>query len=139
MTWTPDRDGNWLFHCHTLFHIMANSFLRKMPEMTELQMNDISTHAQNGMGGLIMGITVLPSANAVNNVSVKTINERVLTLEIKEKRNWHDTLTGNGFVLTEGNTSTDVSASIPGPVIILEKDKPVAIKIINHRLTIFYF
>jgi FtsP/CotA-like multicopper oxidase with cupredoxin domain len=29
MTWTPDREGNWLFHCHTLFHLMAGSFLQK--------------------------------------------------------------------------------------------------------------
>jgi len=86
MTWTPDREGNWLFHCHTLFHIMSNSFLRKMPEMTELQMNDITTHAQNGMGRLIMGITVLPSANAVKNMPVKTINERGINPGGKRKK-----------------------------------------------------
>jgi FtsP/CotA-like multicopper oxidase with cupredoxin domain len=79
-----------------------------------------------------MGISVLPSINAVNNTPVNNIKERILTLEVKEKRNWHDTLTGNGFVLTEGNTSTDVNASIPGPPIILEQGKPVAIKVINH-------
>ncbi len=39
---------------------------------------------------------------------------------------------GFGFVLREGNTSTGIKCSIPGPPIILERGKPVSIKIINH-------
>jgi FtsP/CotA-like multicopper oxidase with cupredoxin domain len=132
MTWTPEREGNWLFHCHTLVHITAGSFLRKEPEMTEAQMNDLTTHARDGMGGLIMGITVLPAKNETGKAPDKKIKERALTLTIQEKKNYYDTLTGYGFVLSEGNTSTDINGSIPGPPIILERDIPVAIKIINH-------
>ncbi|WP_158638317.1 multicopper oxidase domain-containing protein [Panacibacter ginsenosidivorans] len=131
-TWTPDREGNWLFHCHTLFHLMAGSFLRKMPEMTDQEMTDINTHAAKGMGGLIMGISILPSINEVKKAPDEKIAERELTMIIKEKKNYYDTLNGYGFVLREGNASTDTSGSIPGPSIILERDKPVAIKIINH-------
>ncbi|MFI5186698.1 MAG: multicopper oxidase domain-containing protein [Chitinophagales bacterium] len=132
ITWTPEREGNWLFHCHTLVHIMAGSFLRKEPEMTEEHMNDISTHARDGMGGLLMGITVLPSKNGDQKAPDKKIPERELTLIVQEKKNYYDTLMGFGFVLREGNVSTDASGSIPGPPIILERGKPVAIKIINH-------
>jgi len=132
MTWTPEREGNWLFHCHTLFHIMHGSFLRNLPEMTEEQMNDITRHAVDGMGGLIMGIHVEPASNEVNKGAYEKKNERELTLIVQEKKNYYDTLTGKGFILREGNTSTDINASIPGPPIILERGKPVAIKIINH-------
>lgn len=132
LTWTPEREGNWLFHCHTLFHIMYGSFLRKLPEMTEEQMNDITTHARDGMGGLIIGITVLPSKKEEQKVPDIKTNERQLTLIVQEKKNYYDTLTGKGFVLREGNVSTGINASIPGPPIILERGKPVAIKIINH-------
>src|SRR5258706_15388951 len=111
---------------------MAGSFLRKIPEMTEQQMSDITTHATKGMGGLIMGITVLPAKNEVEKTPDKKIAERELTMIIKEKKNYYDTLNGYGFVLREGNTSTDTNGSIPGPSIILERGKPVAIKIINH-------
>jgi FtsP/CotA-like multicopper oxidase with cupredoxin domain len=131
MTWIPEREGNWLFHCHTLFHIMGGSFLRKEPVMTEEQMNDIATHAANSMGGLIMGITVLPPKKETARAADKII-ERQLTLIVEEKKNYYDTITGKGFVLREGNTSTNINASIPGPPIILERGKSVAIKIINH-------
>jgi manganese oxidase len=132
MTWTPEREGNWLFHCHTLFHIMAGSFLRKIPEMTEEEMNDVTTHAEKTMGGLIMGITVLPDKKEKEQVPDKKIKERELTLIVQEKKNYYDTLTGKGFVLREGNVSSDINASIPGPPIILERGKPVTIKIINR-------
>jgi FtsP/CotA-like multicopper oxidase with cupredoxin domain len=132
MSWTPTREGNWLFHCHTIFHIMGGSFLRKLPEMTEEEMNDINTHAVKTMGGLIMGISVLPDKNEKAVGSEINNNERQLTLIVQEKKNYYDTLTGKGFILREGNNTSDINGSIPGPPIILEKGKPVAIKIINH-------
>jgi manganese oxidase len=132
LTWTPDREGNWLFHCHTLVHIMTGSFLRKMPLMSEDQMNDINSHARDGMGGLIMGITVLPAKKETKKAPDANNTERALTLLIEEKKNYYDTLTGYGFVLQEGNLSTDLPTSIPGPPIILERGKAVTIKIINH-------
>ena len=27
MSWTPDRPGGWIFHCHISFHVMANGSL----------------------------------------------------------------------------------------------------------------
>lgn len=132
LTWTPEREGNWLFHCHTLYHIMYGSFLRNLPVMTEEQMNDISKHAVDGMGGLIMGITVQPSTKEGLNVAVDKTTEHELTLIVQEKKNYYDTLTGKGFILQEGNITSGINASIPGPPIILERGKPVAIKIINR-------
>ncbi|CAN5427103.1 hypothetical protein BH10BAC3_BH10BAC3_39900 [soil metagenome] len=132
LTWTPKREGNWLFHCHTIFHLMVGSFLRKIPEMTEKETNDINSHAVSGMGGLIMGIHVLPEKNEASIVPYENTRERELTLIVQEKKNYYDTLMGYGFVLREGSLSSDVNASIPGPPIILERGKPVAIKVINH-------
>jgi hypothetical protein len=140
LTWTPEREGNWLFHCHTLVHIMVGSFLRAIPEMTEQEMNDITTHATNGMGGLIMGISVL-SKKEITNQPDKKITERALTMVIQEKRNWYDTLTGYEIVLREGNSATDIKGNHSGPPLLLERGKPVAIKIINklHEATTMHW
>ncbi|MBZ5856807.1 multicopper oxidase domain-containing protein [Flavihumibacter profundi] len=132
VTWTPEREGNWLFHCHTLVHMMAGSFLRETAEMTEQQMNDITTHARNGMGGLIMGINITPSLEKISTKPELKSTERSITMILQEKKNWYDTLTGYGFVIREGNILTDAKESIPGPPLILERGKPVSIKIINH-------
>ena len=131
MQWVPERPGNWLFHCHTMFHILPESFLRKVPKMEEMDPKDLHAHVTSGMGGLIMGLHVLPSGKNWKLQNFDKIKERNLTLIVKEKPNWRDSTTGNGFVLLEGDQTSDETVNIPGPSIILNRDEPVAIKVIN--------
>jgi len=131
MHWVPERPGNWLFHCHTIFHIMPESFLRKVPKMEEMDPKDLHAHVINGMGGLIMGLQILPSNKNWKLVKFENVNERKLTLIVKEKPNWCDSATGNGFILLEGDQTSDDKVSIPGPSIVLNRDEAVAIKVIN--------
>lgn len=131
LRWIPRRPGSWLFHCHTAFHILPESFLRKKPKMEEMDPKDLEAHVREGMGGLIMGINVLPYGKKWKLDDNKKTKERALTLFIKEKPNWCDTLPGNGFVLQEGNKTINDTISIPGPTIILNRDEPVSIKVIN--------
>jgi FtsP/CotA-like multicopper oxidase with cupredoxin domain len=64
MTWTPERGGNWLFHCHMLLHMSSTAVLATALAPKEGQSaNYSSAHEHNmGMGGLVIGITVLPGA-----------------------------------------------------------------------------
>jgi len=131
MHWVPERPGNWLFHCHTIFHILPESFLRKVPKMEEMDPKDLHAHVTSGMGGLIMGLQILPSGKNWNLEKFDKIKERNLTLIVKEKLNWCDSATGNGFILLEGDQTADNKVSIPGPSIVLNRDEAVAIKVIN--------
>ena len=131
MSWVPERPGNWLFHCHTIFHILPESFLRKVPKMEEMDPKDLHAHVTNGMGGLIMGLQILPSGKNWKLEKLDNVNERKLTLIVKEKPNWCDSATGNGFILLEGDQTSDDKVSIPGPSIVLNRDEAVAIKVIN--------
>ena len=131
MHWVPERPGNWLFHCHTIFHILPESFLRKVPKMEEMDPKDLHAHVTSGMGGLIMGLQILPSGKNWNLEKFDKIKERNLTLIVKEKPNWCDSATGNGFILLEGDQTADNKVSIPGPSIVLNRDEAVAIKVIN--------
>jgi len=131
LTWIPERPGNWLFHCHTIFHIMPESFLRKVPKMEEMDPKDLHAHVINGMGGLIMGLQILQSGKNWKLEKFDKIKERNITLIVKEKPNWCDSATGNGFILLEGDQTSDDKVSIPGPSIVLNRDEAVAIKVIN--------
>ena len=131
MHWVPERPGNWLFHCHTIFHILPESFLRKVPKMEEMDPKDLHAHVTSGMGGLIMGLQILPSGKNWNLEKFDKIKERNLTLIVKEKPNWCDSATGNGFILLEGDQTAGNKVSIPGPSIVLNRDEAVAIKVIN--------
>jgi FtsP/CotA-like multicopper oxidase with cupredoxin domain len=132
LQWIPQKPGNWLFHCHTIFHILPESFLRKKPKMEEMDPKDLHAHVKEGMGGLIMGLQVLPSGKNWKLVKFENVKERNLTLIAKEKPNWCDSATGNGFILQEGNQTSDDNVNIPGPNIVLNRDEPVAIKVINR-------
>ena len=131
ISWVPEKPGGWLFHCHTIFHILPESFLRKKPTMEEMDPKDLHDHVINGMGGLIMGLQILPSGKNWKLEKFDKIKERKLTLIIKEKPNWCDSATGNGFILLEGDQTSDDKVSIPGPSIVLNRDEAVAINVIN--------
>lgn len=58
MTWTPERAGNWLFHCHMVMHIVEPKETSSVPESAAMNM---SAHdAGAGMGGLVLGVIVHP-------------------------------------------------------------------------------
>jgi manganese oxidase len=137
ISWIPSREGNWLFHCHLVDHILPVSFLRKQEEMNHSNTN-LETHARDAMGGLIMGINVLPDKKFQARTSKDKVAERKLTLTIGEKENYFDNSNGKGFQLWENARLNDAVGqgktngfSIPGPPLLLIKDQPVAIKVVN--------
>jgi FtsP/CotA-like multicopper oxidase with cupredoxin domain len=62
MTWTPDRPGNWLFHCHMVVHMTPSDVLH--PPATEPAAYSPEHEHGPAMGGLVIGITILPDANS---------------------------------------------------------------------------
>jgi hypothetical protein len=104
ISWIPSREGNWLFHCHLVDHILPVSYLRKHEEMSHANLN-LETHARDAMGGLIMGINVLPDKRFQASTSKNKVAERKLTLIIGEKENYFDNSNGKGFQLWERWTS----------------------------------
>jgi manganese oxidase len=63
MTWHPERDGNWLFHCHMVAHMLPLQSSEPKPAAYDAAHD--SHDASVGMGGLVVGITILPATNAV--------------------------------------------------------------------------
>jgi FtsP/CotA-like multicopper oxidase with cupredoxin domain len=81
MTWTPDREGNWLFHCHMLLHMTSTDVFH--PKEAQSAAHMAAQEHSAGMGGLVMGITVLPGATPAPN-SVTANAARKLQLVISE-------------------------------------------------------
>ena len=63
LSWTADRAGNWMFHCHIDDHITRHAPLRDMlagkadPNLTVAKRFHL---ADQPMGGMVIGLTVLP-------------------------------------------------------------------------------
>src|SRR5262249_17460969 len=54
LEWTPDRPGNWLYHCHMLFHHVADAHAHMDP-VSAMTLPDA---ANLGMQGFVLGIHV---------------------------------------------------------------------------------
>ena len=53
MTWTPERVGNWLFHCHTMLHVSPSLHVDGSPRAHASHGG--ADHGGNGMTGLVIG------------------------------------------------------------------------------------
>jgi manganese oxidase len=93
MTWTPDRAGNWLFHCHMLMHMSVLEALHpKETQPKETEAKGVQPdayppmHAQMaGMGGLVLGITVVPAGPSAPVVSKPARKLQLVISENPEK------------------------------------------------------
>jgi FtsP/CotA-like multicopper oxidase with cupredoxin domain len=135
MTWTPEREGNWLFHCHIMHHVSPARRLSAAPSASADPHAGHGGHdASAGMAGMIMGITIV-KASAVGTMSPPAADSRVarkLTLVMA-----HETAGSApsfGFALSGDGVTPAASArpSSPGPVIVLRRNEPVEITVVNH-------
>lgn len=64
MEWTPERAGNWLFHCHMVSHMSPDT------ESPRYGQHQHGVDASAGMAGLVVGIRVAGAAPTFRNRSV---------------------------------------------------------------------
>jgi FtsP/CotA-like multicopper oxidase with cupredoxin domain len=60
LTWSPDRPGNWLFHCHLTFHVIPEARLDHVHD-ADTEIRETTSHnPMEHMAGLVLGMTVAP-------------------------------------------------------------------------------
>jgi manganese oxidase len=131
ITWVPTEPGNWIFHCHFMRHMS--------PLQTAPLTGSSAAHASHGgnvaegedaMGGLVMGITVRPAPGWTPSTDVP---RRKLRLHIGTRAGVFDGEPGYGFVLQDGATAPPAdSVRFPGSPIVLTRDEPTEITVLNH-------
>ncbi len=122
VTWSPDRPGNWLFHCHILYHVMGDlSLTRHGPESA----------AKERMSGILIPLHVL-AASGKSYPAVLGM-PRSLHLFVQQRPRIYRNEPGFGFVLQDGaNRPAPDSIRIPGSPIVLTRGEPVRITVVNH-------
>ena len=132
MTWTPDRLGNWLFHCAAPAHTIARGPLVYPPPPILPNMH--GTNAATAMGGLVIAVEVkLPEDDTTKGAPV--IPEPVRRLRMILQPNGGTTPTTPFFgvsIDTAGlNPEIDRGQRI-GPPIILNRGQPTSILVVNR-------
>ena len=75
MTWRPEREGNWLFHCHMVVHMSPPKPLH--PPEAKPVANEPAHDYSAGMGGIVMGITVLPGTSTAVSPAPTSVPRKV--------------------------------------------------------------
>jgi manganese oxidase len=131
MSWSPERAGQWLFHCHMLQH-MTPPIVPKVPglEFTVAGSDPhdrMALHEAAGMGQLVLGISVPSQANAQTPAPWHA--DRKLQLEISERSG------APRYALrlrdSSQSTSNQDAPGLIGPPIVLTRGQPVEIEVVN--------
>ena len=134
LAWSPNRPGNWVFHCHFVGHISHHVALGTRNGVAAAA----SPHAHAGRGGhethqmagLVLGIRVAPRGMATTKIDG---DYRAMRLLVRSKPNVYGTEPGYAYVLGGTPAERDSNTlTLPGPTLVLQKDEPVAITIVNQ-------
>jgi FtsP/CotA-like multicopper oxidase with cupredoxin domain len=131
MSWSPSRSGRWLFHCHMLVHMNAPIVPKQLGLVATADSTHTGGHDAMGMGQLVLGITV-PNADR-NGVGDTWRAKRKLQLEVAER----DTAPRCSLQLRDTNekTGSTTKGGLIGPPIVLTRDEPVEIEVVNKLST----
>lgn len=139
MAWTPEREGNWLFHCHIMHHVSPE---RRFTDPAPHAGGEPGSHAHHGahdpsggMAGMIIGVTVVKPAAppAIESTAAAGRVPRRLTLDMVRESTGGETrfgfaLAGDGVAAA----TPEGRASSPGPVLVLRRNEPVEITVRNQ-------
>ncbi len=127
MAWSPDRPGNWLFHCHIGFHVVPEARVNPPPpDSPDRMAHDPGVH----MAGLVVGIMVHPRTGTAEPARGTPGRMRLF---IQEGRQRGRAPRAMGFVLQRGAAApAPDSIEIPGSPLVLRRDEPVEIVLINR-------
>ncbi|HEX9106499.1 MAG TPA: multicopper oxidase domain-containing protein [Longimicrobiales bacterium] len=118
LTWSPDRPGNWLFHCHLGLHVMPDS-ASAAPDDPHMR----------GMAGLVIGTLV--RGRAEKSLAAPSAPARRLRLVAVAPPGGTAQEPRMRFVLEEDGRRIDTGTHI-SPELDLTRGRPVAVTIVNH-------
>ena len=129
LSWVPEREGNWLFHCHYQPHARPHRPLgQTLPPGREHAGHE--NHALNEMGGLVMGVHV--GAGRGESAAREATARRRLRLVAVSDSGYPASLPSMRFMLEERASGRRIAAR-PGfsPSIELTRGEPVSINVVN--------
>jgi FtsP/CotA-like multicopper oxidase with cupredoxin domain len=130
LSWKADRPGNWVFHCHYAVHVSdLVSLDMKNGTLETAEQSHHASGAPHQMYGLVMGITITPKGPQ----AVAAAPEREIRIEQRERPNGYGNQPLMSFAVTKGGSAADTATMpIPGPTLVLERGKRVAVTIVNR-------
>lgn len=129
ITWQAQREGNWVFHCHFAFHVSDELYLA--PKNSGAHADHGGKVAAHSMAGLVLGIHISPNPA----VTALKSSEPARSLRLVAQQRADTTIKGRprfGYsVLADRALPHADSLRSPGPLLVLRRGQPVAIRVLN--------
>lgn len=136
MVWSPDRPGNWLFHCHKPVHISSDqldALFDRQPDTTRHAMPMSDHHAMTGMSGLVLGITVRPASGVLAAGAPTDNAANPLRLVAQKVGQAYDSFEMLGYSLQRGDSAARVpKRSEANPIIFAMRGERTQITVVNQ-------
>ncbi len=135
MTWRAEREGKWVFHCHISEHISPERRIAPPPDAGHAHGgHDAATGAATGaagMSGLILGVTIVKDQPGdVAEPAAGPPRAMTLTMRTEAREGARPVY---GFALSKtGEADPGAPLSVPGPMLVLERGRPVEIALVNR-------
>lgn len=138
MSWTPDRPGGWLMHCHLTFHVTPNigfgaDSLSDAEAFAHLLHGDgharPDEHVEQGMGGLMTMIEVPPPPGW----RLDRTSRRLVHFEIPR-----DSIPGDisplfaPTIRDERGVALPLAPRGPGGALLLTQHEPTTVRVVNR-------
>ena len=135
ISWTADRLGHWLFHCHTPAHVEARGSLGMPPDRGVLlaQAGGIHADHERGMGGLVTAVEIRPAEDDTTSSPPPVEPARRLRLLVQPNIGstpWRP-FYGMAVAETPDEPSPQTGQTI-GPPIVLKRGQPAGILVQNR-------
>jgi FtsP/CotA-like multicopper oxidase with cupredoxin domain len=135
MSWTPDRLGNWLFHCHTPAHVEARGPLGLPLERTNLLAQAGDPHAAHdrAMGGLVSAVEIRRAEDDTSTVVPPPEPARRWAMYLQQNLGstpWRP-FYGVGLAADAVEPAPQTGQTV-GPPLVLTRGEPVSILVHNR-------
>jgi FtsP/CotA-like multicopper oxidase with cupredoxin domain len=123
MAFQARAEGNWLFHCHIIFHAGPGAALT-WPDGTMPGMSDSMPH----MAGLILGLVVAPRPGSAAPPRKHPATYRLVVRQAPRPGG------PTGFVMSYalGDGAEAGPVTLPAPLLLLTRGVPTDVTVVNH-------
>jgi len=123
MAFQARTEGNWLFHCHIIFHAGPGAAL-SWPDGTMPSMSDSMPH----MAGLILGLLVSPRQGSAAAPRLDPATYRLVVRQAPRPGG------PTGYVMSYalGKDAESGPVVLPAPLLLLTRGVPTDVTVVNH-------
>ena len=131
MRWVPKEPGNWLMHCHVSYHTSMFLAATVVPDLQD----PVVVDPRHGTRGMVMAINVRPGPSRERRPEGVPGAREIRLVAKAAPRRFQNALDEMAFVSDDDPLSSTDSVPTPSSLLVLRRNEPVRVTIVNRTRT----